>query len=184
MDKLIDKLVKLPRWNAVVVVAVYSLLLAESIIVLVEATSYCIQSPAAKWLPTIMYISSTVSVFAQWIIVAILIYLPVLLLSGKGKFGDLLFSTSYFYLFQIIALPIVIFLLTKVHVPKGVDVEAFLSANTTIKTISVITNCSYIPLYVFCVFAVRRIFSINYLRSIVACSVPAVTFYVLPLFFS
>lgn len=183
MDKFIDKLLKLPKWNAIVVLVIYALLASEMTLTTMSFTfaSMGLNIPEDMMgiMTVIMFIAGFIGVVISWVLVAAIFFVVAMILSGKGKFKDWLFCSTYFYVITIAVLPFVIYLLGDIELPKSANalelVEA-LKNNENYKLATIIQTLSSVVQYVFFFFVIRRIFSLSNWKSALCCIIPFVLF--------
>lgn len=182
MDRLIDKLVKLPKWNALIVLVIYALLTGElSSTILTFSLPMQIPEESMGVITVVLLVGCLIGAVLSWVLMAALVFVAAVIFSGKGKFKDLLFCSTYFYIIPILAMPFAIYFMSDVYVPKGANVLEFLQTNENFRIASLINNFASVPVYVMFIFAVRRIFGLNNWKSIVCAVIPAALLVALPL---
>jgi hypothetical protein len=177
MHKIISITEHLPKWYGLLIVLVYSILLAEFFSTINHLLPYDASlGKIFQIITRVNYVFTILSGIIIWLVMALLYHLTALLFDGQSSFGRFLLTTSYPYIIPAIMIVAGIFLLDTVQPPqKAEDAINFLMTDRTFKLAMNLVNYSFIPYYLIVTVFVHYIYQIRYLYAICAVAIPVLS---------
>lgn len=168
MNKFITILSRLPQWYGVAIIVIYSVLLTEFLSEIYSILPSVSLGIFFEYMVNTSYIIAFLSGIITWIITIFVFHITALLFGGHSMFKEMLLISSYFYIIQIIAVIVSIFILEDLTVINLIE----LTDNPVYKLAQAVMDASFMLYYLFIVLLINKIYCINLLRATLSVFLP------------
>ncbi|GIZ15605.1 YIP1 family protein [Capnocytophaga catalasegens] len=182
MQQFIEKIQKIPKGYAILVIVTYSFLITYFFYMLNQFYfSEIERNSILSLMLKINYVVIFFSGIIVWIIMSLLFHLTALLFEGQGSFSKFLYTSSYFYLIPTLFIFVAIIILDYFEQDLPFQV---LQNHMYFKISIEIINYSYIPYYILNSFLIKEMYKIVFWKSIIVISIPIISIWAITVFFS
>jgi hypothetical protein len=173
MKVIIDLIIQIPKWILIVIVLLYSMLLAEYADVLnkfvyVDDSLMGIFKFSAK----LSYAFTVISGIVTWLIYALMFHIMALLFDGKAKFKNSVLPLAFPYIIPSIMLLIGLFLLIDIQIPFTPDSITILKNHPVYETSMILINYSSVLCYLVSLMIIHYLYKIKWFYSILSVALP------------
>jgi hypothetical protein len=174
MKKIVNIIIRMPKWYGIGIVLLYSFALAEfyAALIRISIPAELVGNSILTALSSLSYSLNVASNVVIWLIMAFLFHLTALLLGGHSTFGRFALAVAYPYLVPAIAVVASIVLLDDLQVPPNENAAEFLAHHPTFKLIMNLLNYSFLPYYLACIVLIHYFYEIKYLYALLSIAIP------------
>lgn len=168
MNKLINILSRLPQWYGIAIIVIYSVLLIEFLSEIYSILPSVSLGLFFDYMVNTSYVIVFLSGIITWIVTIFVFHITAVLFGGHSMFKEMLLISSYFYIIQIIAVVISIFILENLAVTNLIE----LIDDPVYRLAQTVIDSSFVLYYLLIVLLINKIYRINLLYAVLSVFLP------------